>query len=502
MSQGDETAVLNNFKGIRHNGKDKGWSSLLLVIGICTTIGTSVPVGYNIGVINAPSEYMQDWCNQTLIRQYDMHLSIDQLQALWASVISIFLIGGALGSLGGAYVADRIGRRGSYLVCCLFFILAAVGFQFCRAFDSVGLLIIGRFLVGLASGLTTTIVPMYLIEIAPSHLRGTFAVLCSMGVTGGVVVGQVVSLQEIFGTELLWHYALSAYVILVMLCTVPLPWFPESPKYLYIIANRRDDALNELRRLRNNDPDCINDEIRGMENTMVARAQQRSLWSVLRDPVLFLPLILVCALQGGQQLSGINAVFYYSVQIFVKAGFSPTNAKWANLAAGCLNLTTAFFGPLIMTRVNRRPLIFWSCLISGFFLFQLTFVVYFIDKVSWFPFACIAAVLFYIFFYQIGLGPIPYFIGSELFEVGPRPAAMAMGSLASWTCNFIVGMTFPTLQSLWGAFVFLPFAIVCVLLAILLRIYLPETRGKDASEIAPLVSKGFNSRPNVPDIVV
>jgi MFS family permease len=234
-----------------------------------------------------------------------------------------------------------------------------------------------------------------------------------------------------------------------------------------------------------------------MEGSSNAESLQRTLCSVITDPTLFLPLVLVAALQGGQQLSGINAVFYYSVSIFVSAGFAPTYAKWSNLGCGVINLITACFSPFLMSKINRRPLSFWSCFIGGCFLFLLTFIVHFINSVSWFAYACILAVFGYIIFYQLGLGPIPYFIGSELFEVGPRSAAMAIGSLSSWICNFIVAMIFPSLQSAIGAFVFLPFSIVCILLAFLLKLYLPETRGKNASEIAPLVSKGFKSRPTM-----
>lgn len=148
-----------------------------------------------------------------------------------------------------------------------------------------------------------------------------------------------------------------------------------------------------------------------------------------------------------------------------------------------------------MSKINRRPLILLSCLMSSLFLLFLTFIVEFIDQISWFSFACIAAVFGYIIFYQIGLGPIPYFIGSELFDAPPRSAAMSMGSLSSWTCNFIIGMSFPPLQKSWGAFVFLPFSVVCFCLAVLLKFYLPETRGKDTSDIVPLVSNGFRSKP-------
>lgn len=129
----------------------------------------------------------------------------------------------------------------------------------------------------------------------------------------------------------------------------------------------------------------------------------------------------------------------------------------------------------------------------------------------------IAVIIAYICSYQFGLGPIPLFIASgpkslshlnvsirtiyifsiyiELFENGPKPAAMSMGSFFFWTGNFVVGMLYPILQLAWGAYAFLPFACVCFSLVIFLRFYLPETRGRVPSEVAPLVSKGLKSRP-------
>lgn len=108
--------------------------------------------------------------------------------------------------------------------------------------SSVEMLLVGRLLVGLASGLTTSTAPMYLAEVAPINLRGPLAVLCSMGVTGGVVFGQIFSLQEVFGTEEHWHYAFSCFAVLVIICMIPYPSFRESPKYLYIVAGKREQA--------------------------------------------------------------------------------------------------------------------------------------------------------------------------------------------------------------------------------------------------------------------
>lgn len=134
----------------------------------------------------------------------------------------------------------------------------------------------------------------------------------------------------------------------------------------------------ELKRLRGSDINLINQELEVMDQEAKSQSETRSIVSVLMDRTLLLPLILVCVLQGGQQLSGINAVFYYSVSIFEKAGLSSTNAKWANLGAGCLNLFIAFFSPILMAKINRRPLIVLSCFISGIFLTLLMFVVHFI----------------------------------------------------------------------------------------------------------------------------
>ncbi|KAH8394643.1 hypothetical protein KR222_000857, partial [Zaprionus bogoriensis] len=493
------------------------WSKLLLLVAFATTLGAAVPTGYCIGVINAPQALMKVWINQTVQEKYGSTLSQSGLDVFFASVVSIFLVGGAIGSLGGAGLANKFGRKACLLICAVLFTIGAVLFFFCRAAKSVEMLLIGRLIVGLASGLVTATLPMYLAEVAPPSQRGTLGVFCGVGVTGGVVVGQVFSLAQIFGTAELWHYALSAYMLLIIICYLPAYAFPESPKFLYVMKGNSAEARRALQRLRGkNAAKIIEQEIAEMEAESNDDMQSSSFGDVLRDRRFLMPLIIVCCFQGGQQLSGINAIFYYSVDIFTKAGFSETNAQWANLGAGCLNLLISLLGPLLMATCNRRTLMMLSSALCAIFLFSIAFVLNYIvieiliaccavvliwcllwllqETVSWFAYACIACIMGYIFFYQFGLGPIPYFIGSELFEVAPRPVAMSMGSLASWACNFIIGMAFPSLQNAWGAFVFLPFSITCVLLFLLTKFYLPETLGRDPSDVAPLVSKGFRSK--------
>ncbi|XP_041448741.1 solute carrier family 2, facilitated glucose transporter member 3-like isoform X1 [Drosophila obscura] len=472
------------------------WSFSLKLASIGSSIGAAVPVGYCTGVMNSPAVHMRSWCNETLITRYDLHLEASGLELLWSAIVSIFLVGGAIGSVTGASIANRFGRRGCFYICGLILALGAVCFAVCRLLASVELLLLGRLLVGLAGGLVTAFMPMYHSELAALSQRSTLSPCCAMGLTAGVVVAQICSLQSLFGGADRWHIALAFYGLLVLLCYAPFRWYPESPKWLYIVKGRKEEARQQLQLLRGYSPDsaALQAELDEMELEASAKVEASGFVEVLRNPRLRLPLIIVCAFLGGQQLSGINAIFFYSVSIFRKAGLSTQAAEWANLGAGSLNLATSMLGPLLLERINRRPLMLFSTFFCTVCLFVFAMMLYFIESFSWFAIGCIGCIFLYIFFFQFGLGPMPFFIGAELFEVSPRPAAMSLGSVVYWLCSFIIGMAFPTLQNAWGALVFLPFSITCLLLFVLTKRYLPETRGRDPSEVAPLVADGFKSK--------
>lgn len=80
------------------------------MLAVTSTLGVSIPVGINIGVINAPTGYIKSWCNLTIFERYDTVMSPGDLDTFFSVVVSIFLIGGVVGSLGGAALADKFGR--------------------------------------------------------------------------------------------------------------------------------------------------------------------------------------------------------------------------------------------------------------------------------------------------------------------------------------------------------------------------------------------------------
>ncbi|XP_030368955.1 solute carrier family 2, facilitated glucose transporter member 3-like [Scaptodrosophila lebanonensis] len=470
------------------------WTRLLVCTTLGSTFGAAVPGGYCVGIINSPAVHMRAWVHDTLGKNYGLLLSTTALDTFWALIVSIYLIGGVLGSAAAGWAANRFGRRGCFLLSGLLLLIGAACFLCCRWMHSVELLLLGRVIVGLGSGLITTSLPMYHSEIASISQRGTLGVGCALGFSIGLVFAQIFSLQSVFGGEDHWHIALCFYVIFMTVCYAPYRFYAESPKWLFIVKHRREEARLMLQRLRGNvNPAVIDEEMAAMELETQSKCSTRRLGEILRDPRMLLPLVLLFAYQGGQQLSGVNAIFYYSVLIFRNSGLSASAAEWMNLCAGNVNLLTALMSPLFMAKFNRRILMQLSTFFCAVFLFAFAWMVEYSAQVPWFSITCMASIFLYLIAFQLALGPMPSFIGAELFEVSSRSVALSLGNQIGWACNFIVGMIFPALHTAWGSWVFLLFSMFSALLFLLTKFYLPETRGREISYVAKLVSRGFRS---------
>lgn len=130
-------------------------------------------------------------------------------------------------------------------------------------------------------------------------------------------------------------------------------------------------VLVELVKLRNMDQESLEHEIRDMKLQIQDKTKEVDNWNiakVLKSRSLLLPLLLVCATQSGQQFSGINAVFYYSVKIFKDAGFNENESQLATIGAGIINFGMAVISVYTMSRYNRRTIMQISCLSSAIFL--------------------------------------------------------------------------------------------------------------------------------------
>nr|CAD7589078.1 unnamed protein product [Timema genevievae] len=285
------------------------------------------------------------------------------------------------------------GRKGAVVVSSVLGGSAALLFFTSRQVGSVEMLLLARLIVGLSSGLITTVIPMYLTEIAPLSIRGAMGVLCPLGLTVGVIIAQILGLKQILGTIETWHYLLSLYVLLILISAIALPFLPESPKYLYVVRGEEEKGISELSRLRGVPADKLHDELDDLCQVNKTDSEAKESWtivSIARAPNLRLPLLLVCALQAGQQFSGINAVFYYSVSIFENAGLSHDGSQYASIGAGGVNLLIGIISIPLVNYYSRRGLALWSCATAAFFLIMLCICITYIAPAKFWGHSIIA----------------------------------------------------------------------------------------------------------------
>lgn len=166
----------------------------------------------------------------------------------------------------------------------------------------------GRFLGGVAAALIYTSQPMYLLEMAPLNLKGSVGVFTCIGVTGGILIAEIVTLPELLGTANSWSYALSAYALITLVCLPALIYFPESPNWLFLVKDDPVKCEKALQRIRGKDSPAVQEELVALEYAMHNEEKTTGITEVFKAKELCLPLFLVCCFMGTQQLSGINAV--------------------------------------------------------------------------------------------------------------------------------------------------------------------------------------------------
>ncbi|XP_008823552.1 solute carrier family 2, facilitated glucose transporter member 3 isoform X2 [Nannospalax galili] len=460
-------------------GTPKVTASLVFAITVAT-IG-SFQFGYNTGVINAPEMIIKDFLNYTLEERLEDHPSKELLTTLWSLCVAIFSVGGMIGSFSVGLFVNRFGRRNSMLIVNLLAITGGCLMGFAKIAESVEMLILGRLVIGIFCGLCTGFVPMYIGEVSPTALRGAFGTLNQLGIVIGILVAQVFGLNFILGSEELWPGLLGLTIIPAILQSAALPFCPESPRFLLINRREEDRAKEILQRLWGTQD--VAQDIQEMkdESTRMAQEKQVTVLELFKSPNYHQPLLISIVLQLSQQLSGINAVFYYSTGIFKDAGVQ--EPIYATIGAGVVNTFFTVVSLFLVERAGRRTLHMIG--LGGMAVCSVLMTVSLVlkDEYEAMSFVCIAAILVYVAFFEIGPGPIPWFIVAELFSQGPRPAAMAVAGCSNWTSNFLVGMLFPSAADRLGAYVFIVFAVFLVIFLIFTFFKVPETRGRTFEDI-------------------
>ncbi|CAL1527830.1 unnamed protein product [Lymnaea stagnalis] len=463
---------------------DKPSKSHLVLAILACIMGSPLQIGLNTAILNAPEEVIKEFYNKTYFDRYEEPMSSSLLTVLWAVTVAFFCVGGMIGGVSAAYFAGKYGRKNTLLLNnAVAFACAAL--QGCsKSAQSFEMLIVGRVVAGVCCGLTSAVAPLYLAEISPVSLRGFCGTCNQLSITLGVLIGEVIGMKFFLGTEDLWPILVACPAVPAIYSLLTLTWCPESPKYL--LVNKGDDAAAEAALVWLRKTDDVSDEMDAMrkERVELRNSPKFSVMDLWSTSSLRWPLIICIVLQMSQQFSGINAVIYYSTDIFSSAGLSKEESQYATVGTGLVNVLMTFVSALIMDRAGRRTLHLIG--LGGMCIFSVVLVVCLSLQSPVLSYISIVAVIVYIIFFATGPGAIPWFMVAELFAQSPRTAAVGVSVVVNWLCNFTVGIIFPVLQNAIKTYSFLPFSVMLALFFIFTYMFVPETKGKSISEITRL----------------
>lgn len=452
-----------------------------LLFSLATAVIGSLQFGYNTGVINAPEQKLRSFFNNTWMERYGEPISLGVCTIVWSVSVAIFSVGGMVGSFSVGVMANRFGRRRSMFLVNILAVIGGLLMGFSTICSSYEMVIAGRLVIGLFCGLFTGLTPMYVGEVSPTPLRGAFGTLHQLGVVVGILIAQIFGLESLLGSDKLWPLLLALTVAPAILQCILLPFCPESPRFLLINLKQEEQARKALVRLRGTED--VSKDLQEMkeESAKMALEKKVTITELFRSASYRQPLLIAVMLQLSQQLSGINAVFYYSTGIFESAGVK--QPIYATIGAGIVNTVFTVVSLFLVEKAGRRTLHLLG--LGGMAVSALLMTVSLLLKsYNVMSYIAILAVMLFVAMFELGPGPIPWFIVAELFSQGPRPAAMAVAGCCNWTANFLVGISFPKLVELCGPWVFLIFTAFLILFFIFTFFKVPETKGKTFDEIA------------------
>lgn len=467
--------------------KPKKKVTFYLLYCVSTAVIGSLQFGYNTGVINAPEQKLRRFFQNVSMERSGEPFSPGTNTMVWSFAVAIFSVGGMIGSFSVGAMVNKFGRRKSMLLVNVLAVIGGGLMGLSVVTKSFEVVIIGRLIIGVFCGLCTGLTPMYVGEITPTAVRGAFGTLHQLGVVIGILVAQIFGLESLLGSDTLWPLLLALTILPAILQTVMLPFCPESPRYLLIVLNQEEEARKALVRLRGCED--VNDDIQEMkeEGMKMALEKKVTILELFRSPNYRQPIIIAIILQLSQQLSGINAVFYYSTGIFTTAGV--TQPIYATIGAGIVNTVFTVVSLFLVERAGRRTLHLIGLAGMAVCALIMTISLSLVETIPALSYLAIVGVFGFVASFEMGPGPIPWFIVAELFSQGPRPAAMAVSGFSNWTANFLVGLGFPKLRELCGPYVFIIFMILLIFFFIFTFLRVPETKGRTFDDIA----QGFAS---------
>lgn len=446
----------------------------LTVVALVATIG-GLLFGYDTGVINGALRPMSEELGLTPITE--------------GIVTSSLLFGAAAGAFAGGRLSDAIGRRRTIIALSVVFLLGTIVAVIAPSF---GIMVVGRVILGIAVGGASTVVPVYLAELAPYEIRGSLAgrneVMIAVGAFAAFLVNAIIG--NVWGhIDGVWRVMLAVCAVPAIALFIGMLRMPESPRWL-VEKGRHGEALAVLKTVRPEERAVA--ELADVEHTAEEEERQQvtGFAAILKNKWLVRILLIGIAIAVFQQLTGINTIVYYGQTVLIEAGFDESAALIANVVPGLIGVIGSIISLYMMDRVNRRTMF-----LSGYGLVTLchlligTAALAMPDSPAK-PYVILVLVVLFVGSMQTFLNVATWVILSEIFPLHMRGLGIGISVFCMWIANALLGLLFPTLEAALGLSVFYLLAAFNLIAFVFMFKMLPETRGRTLESIEEDVSTG------------
>ncbi|MCO5564537.1 hypothetical protein L7F22_018199 [Adiantum nelumboides] len=389
-------------------------------------------------------------------------------------------LGAFFAALVASIVSSRYGRKPSMLIAGLLFM---VGTLLSTLAINIHMLLFGRALLGCGLGFSTQVVPIYISEIAPPHLRGAMSYISGIYLTCGVLSGNLVNFFAATVHPWGWRISLGVVTVPALAFILFIFFFNETPTSL-IQRGHRSEARDVLTILRGHNE--IDGEFQGLLQAVVMQQKlERNAFEKLLMSKSKLPqLVIGMALPFFQQVSGVDAIAFYGVFIFKMAGFTDNVALYSAVFMGVSSLLGSFIALFCVDRIGRRKLLLGGAM--TFFLTMVSMAAIFAvglrgqkkgQKLGHFEgIGEVGLVCVFVAAFGSSLGPLGYLIPSEIYDSEVRSLGMSATVCMNMLFKFLLAQTFLSLLCTLKYGIFVLFASFMLLLIVFTTMLIPETK--------------------------
>jgi MFS transporter, SP family, arabinose:H+ symporter len=386
--------------------------------------------------------------------------------------VSIGLAGTILGALTSGVLGQKIGGREALRIMAILYTLSALGCAFAWNWDA---LMVSRFIGGIGIGGSSVLGPVYIAELAPAKWRGRMVGLFQINIVAGILLAYlsnyIIVMQHLGAMQWRWEFGVAIVPSVIFLAM--LYGIPRSSRWL-VTTNQTDEALDVLRLMG-----TPNSEEELKEIMASVHLERGTKPESLFNGKYNLPIFLAISIGLFNQLSGINALLYYSNSIFASAGFSSDSAALQTVGVGLVNLLATFLGMSLIDKLGRKTLLLIGSVGTVVALSGVAGIFYTNTHQG----LLVWLFMLFIVFFAISQGSVIWVYIAEVFPSRVRSKGQSIGSSSHWIMNAIIAGIFPFIAAKSHALPFVFFAVMMAVQFFVVLFIFPETKQRSLEQI-------------------